>query len=104
MTIPEFPQGLKEAYEFLFVVVIIGLASMSGVLRRRRAEERWMFRTFVVDLFCSMATGFIAYFLLLGFTHNEWLAVGGASYCGHLGPIGIDFITDWLKSLGRFKK
>lgn len=98
---PEFPKGLKEIYELLFVVAIIGLTSMAGVIHRQRKEERWVLKTFVIDLFCSTSTGFIAYFLLMGFFHNEYIAIGGASYCGHLGPIGIDFITNWIKTFWR---
>ena len=101
MNIPNFPQGFKELYEFLFVSALIALSSIAGILRRHRGKKYWICTMFFVDLFCSLITGIIAYTLILGFTANEWLAVGGASYCGHLGPVGIDFISERIKAFTK---
>ncbi|MDZ7798451.1 MAG: phage holin family protein [Patescibacteria group bacterium] len=83
----------------MFVLSAIIITSLAGYLKRHGHKPGWHWLHFLQDLLISVTVGFMGYFLMMGATGNEWLAVGAASYLGHVGPMGLDLIKNKIKDL-----
>ncbi|PCI27625.1 hypothetical protein COB55_05365, partial [Candidatus Wolfebacteria bacterium] len=67
--------SIKELIQLVFVFSVVLMSSISGFMRRHQDVPGWKYSHLVGEVVSSLASGFTAFFLVFGITHNDWMSV-----------------------------